>query len=709
MTVASQPRPHVRRIAIIGGGMAGLAAAWRLSTAANSEPVEITVYEQGWQLGGKGASGRGVHDRIEEHGLHVWLGYYDNAFRMIRDVYADLDRSRTAPDCPITGWRDAFSPAGRVGVEERLGRSWQHWVASFRPTRGEPGDDDTPGGTASVSEFLRRAVGLLADFSTSLLEMRADDRAGRAREPAPAVVLSASAQPPSDLGFPRSTTAGEWRGRELGALVQQAQFAAVIAAVEGIRLLGTSVPTGTLDLLAEQLDRMRIDLDVVVSRGDPSLRRLGELADLVVTCCLGIVRDRLLTHPSGFGAIDDLDFRDWLRRHGARGHTLESALVRGMYDMAFAYVDGDRYQPRFCAGLGLFLSGKFFFDYRGALFWHMRAGMGEVVFAPLYQALRRRGVRFAFFSRLDRIRLSDDRRRIASLVLTQTRSVVAGEYHPLITVDGLPCFPAQPDETQLDPVSCDQDTTQLHAGADFDDVVLAASLGSLAGPCAELMADSERWRTMITNVATVATQAVQVWLRPSESLLGWDFPASTVSGYQPPFDTYASMSHLLVREDWPVQDRPATLGYFCGSLQLDDLEVDPQEVATANAARFLDDHAGHFWPAAVGPEGFDWDLLADGRGTVGGGAGRLASQYVRANVEGSQRYVQSLPGSQRFRLRVDESGYENLVLAGDWTNCGLNAGCIEAAVLSGLEAANTVLGRPLMTDISGSWYGVDGA
>ena len=154
------------------------------------------------------------------------------------------------------------------------------------------------------------------------------------------------------------------------------------------------------------------------------------------------------------------------------------------------------------------------------------------------------------------------------------------------------------------------------------------------------------------------------------------------------------MTHLLRQEQWPAADRPATLGYFCGSLRIEDPDADPRAVVTANATRFLDDHAGHFWPAAAGPDGFAWDLLVDGQRCAATGPGRLAGQYVRANVEGSQRYVQSLPGSQRHRLRVDESGYEHLVLAGDWTNCGLNAGCIEAATMSGLEAANTILGQP---------------
>ena len=66
---------------------------------------------------------------------------------------------------------------------------------------------------------------------------------------------------------------------------------------------------------------------------------------------------------------------------------------------------------------------------------------------------------------------------------------------------------------------------------------------------------------------------------------------------------------------------------------------------------------------------------------------------MSVNVDPSDRYVQSVPGTERYRLRPDESGYDNLILAGDWTDSGMNAGCIEAATMSGLEAANAVLGR----------------
>src|SRR6202000_3481537 len=88
---------------------------------------------------------------------------------------------------------------------------------------------------------------------------------------------------------------------------------------------------------------------------------------------------------------------------------------------------------------------------------------------------------------------------------------------------------------------------------------------------------------------------------------------------------------------------------------------------------------------------FRWELLCGRDGQRGAAA--LDTQFYVANSDPSDRYVQCAPGSDRFRLRPDESGYDNLVLAGDWTDNGMNAGCIEAAVMSGLEAANALLGR----------------
>ena len=100
-----------KRIAILGGGAASLSAAWYLTrTPKLRAQHDVTVYQMGWRLGGQGASGRNreMGDRIEEHGLHIWLGFYENAFATLREAYAEL------PDDPLTPlreWTDAFKPA----------------------------------------------------------------------------------------------------------------------------------------------------------------------------------------------------------------------------------------------------------------------------------------------------------------------------------------------------------------------------------------------------------------------------------------------------------------------------------------------------------------------------------------------------------------------------------------------------------------------
>jgi hypothetical protein len=64
----------------------------------------------------------------------------------------------------------------------------------------------------------------------------------------------------------------------------------------------------------------------------------------------------------------------------------------------------------------------------------------------------------------------------------------------------------------------------------------------------------------------------------------------------------------------------------------------------------------------------------------------------RANVDPSSCCVGSPAGSTQWRLATDASGFGNLYLAGAWIDCGFNTECIEAAVISGLQAARAVAG-----------------
>jgi uncharacterized protein with NAD-binding domain and iron-sulfur cluster len=653
--------------------MAGLAAAWRLSEP-DPEPAEVTVYQRGWRLGGKGASSRGPNGRIEEHGLHVWLGFYDNAFRLLRSCYQELDRASTDPACPIQDWRDAFVPGSTIGLGHPGEPDSPVWLARF------PENDRLPGGNPSDDEltavdFLERGLALIGRFGVSL-----DSDPGQS----PRAVLSSSPEHPTLA--PNDGTSG-------AELLQGARAAVRAVAKDAV-----------------------------------AARRSSEFVELMLTMLRGTVADRLTVR--GYHAVDHLDLRDWLARHGASQRAIDSPLVRGHYDLSFAYEDGDPSRPRFPAGLALHLTMRMFLDYKGAMFWKMRAGMGDVVFAPLYQALRRRGVRFRFFHRLDHLHLGPDGRSVSAVSLGRQANVAGDDYDPLVRVRGLPAFSDGPDLTQLDAGEellghdlesqrCrwpDAGRVTLEAGEDYDALVLAVSVGMLPHTCGELLDASESWRSMVEGVGTVATQAFQTWLRLDERSLGWPSAAATVTGCGEPFDTFSSLSQTLPFEDWPDDERPLTATSFCAALPEAAIRdaADPREVVRANAMRFLERRSPMLWPGAVGADGgFRWDLLC-GNGSDSAAASaqaRFDSQYWRANTDPSDRYVQSLPGSDPHRLRADGSGFDNLFLAGDWIDSGLNAGCIEAATLGGLQAANAINGIGLDEGTSGGYrpFGVPDA
>src|SRR6185295_4652883 len=115
---------------------------------------------------------------------------------------------------------------------------------------------------------------------------------------------------------------------------------------------------------------------------------------------------------------------------------------------------GDPTRPAIAAGTALRGAFRAFFGYRGAFFFRMNAGMGDIVFAPLYLALARRGVRFEFFHKLTNVGLSpegEESPHVATLTFdVQAKVAGGGAYQPLVEVEGLPCWPARPDFAQLE-------------------------------------------------------------------------------------------------------------------------------------------------------------------------------------------------------------------------------------------------------------------
>lgn len=678
--------------------MAGVTAAWRLSEPGWEREFEsVTIYQRGTRLGGKGASSRGAHGRIEEHGLHVWLGYYDNAFRVLRECYEELDRSTTDPDAPIRTWRDAVFPAAEVGLEDRFGEEWRHWIGSFAHNAMDPGDPIGSSAPPDITDLTRAGIQLIVDFANSL----------------PTV-----GDTPAALAL-TSTRSAPLR---VDPLVEATHLAIVASLLEALVRLDAPQPDlegviGALDdALAGTRDQLRIAVNV-----DPSQRRMWHLISFLAATVRGMLADGVITDPDGFRRANQEEILDWAIRHGADPAGGEFAFMRGLYDLVFAH-DGDRRSGLGVgAGTALAVTVKMFFEYRGAIFWKMAAGMGDVVFAPLHQALVARGVRIEYFHRIDEVTPTADGRGIDTIVMGRQVALrdATGQYDPLVRVRGLPCFADRPllDQLDADPAVVDQplesiwctwpdaERRVLRQGEDFDVAVLAVPVDMLRIVAPGLVEASPPFATMLANLRTTATVALQLWLREDEPSLGWGRSGMTVSAFERPLSTWASMPQLIQVEDWPASDRPGAIAYFCGAIDAPWPPDRPWPAylahhkgeAQATAEHFVREHLPHLLPGLRGPNGLRWDLLCGWDGA----SPPLESQYLRINVDPSDRYVMCVPGSDHHRLRSDESGFDNLYLAGDWTDNGINAGCIEAAVLSGLQAANAVLGRPRCHRITG--------
>lgn len=683
-----------QKIAVIGGGVGAMTATYAITTLPDWEQkYDITVYQLGWRCGGKGASGRNAAhgQRIEEHGLHIWAGFYENAFRLMRDCYDTMNATGLrSPDAPLGTLDKAFKGLNHFLLAEDLPQpdgsvSLHPWRIDFPPNDLQPGSG---GLLPTPFAYFQMLVETVADFI----------------------------------------------GRELAGPVQQnghtlpVQFHASFAA-KGLATTDTS-PFHQLAALARSLPKNAFDhathettqlaalsqhaQDWLHARATDNhsddARRMGYLISLSSAFFRGTIHSGLFR--AGFDAIDNWEISQWLLHYGASEEAVYSAVFRGCYDYVFGYPAGVTDDRSVGAGTAIRGLLRLAFTYKGALFFKMQAGMGDTIFGPYYQVLRSRGVKFRFFNAARALRLDDSGNGIKAIDMVEQAAVLAEDYEPLVDVKGLPCWPSEPDLTQLKPGSytpgtdfeCEKDPPtgrayRLERGRDFDQVILGASLGSIPYLAEELIAASPRWQAMVRNVPTVATHAAQFWLTKTAEELGWNAlvaahnpgPQSdlktVITSFTEPLDTWADMSDLLPQEDWPA-DGPTQLAYFCSPCH--DAGVDPGPFPD-RVRDWADRDLTRMWPGAAKGGKFDLSLLYGPKGQSP--EKRFENQYFRQNFYGSERYVLSVPNSVQYRLPPDDSGFENLFLAGDWTRCGINAGCVEAATISGLMAARGLTGN----------------
>jgi uncharacterized protein with NAD-binding domain and iron-sulfur cluster len=701
------------RVAVLGGGLGSMAAAFGLTATPELRArYQVTVYQQGWRLGGKGASGRNaaVAQRIEEHGLHAFMGFYENAFRLVRAAYEEWNKK---PENPFQTWKDAFTPQRMVTLQDWIdgpdGAGWSTWNITFPRRGGEPGDGDAG---PALGEYVARVL----HWMRELVEASPLGSDARGAEPG---VLSA-------LGsIARGALHAVAEGLEDFALGHRVLAAAQwLAQKLGIETESTAPETrgAILELVDEFRAWSARALDALFE-GDRTLYHLGILLDLGAAMVRGLVVDVLPYGKAGFERINHLEFRAWLERHGARpGAGTWSSPVRALYDLAFAWVGGDTSDlanAQIAAGVAAKVVLEIGFGYKDAPLWKMQAGMGDTVFSPLYEVLKQRGVKFEFFHRVKHLGLSPNKHLVKSIELSRQADLVVPEYQPLVEVQNLPCWPSEPQWEQLkdgealrragvnfESAWCTHEVGRrtLELGRDFDKVVLGISVGALKEITSELADAEPAWRAMLEHTRTVQTMAAQLWLTPTLSQLGWKAGTTIMTGYAEPLGSWGEMSHVLPREAWPADHRPGSVHYFCGVLK--DAAVIPppsdptfphRETRRAReiSREYFERHMGHLWPDAAppgNPEGLDLRLLVDLHD--GTPEQRFDAQYFRANVDPTERYVLSVPGSIAWRLPADGSGFDNLFLAGDWVDTSLNGGCAEAAVEAGFRASRAICGWP---------------
>ena len=670
------------RVTILGGGLSGLVTAFNLTAPEQQGRYDVTVYQTGWRLGGKCATGRDqkLYNRIEEHGLHVFMGQYDNAFEMVQALYAEAQHP------PFPTWEQGYTKTPAMSLMEEVNGEWIPWVFELPVYPGTPGITPPP-------SFLERVVQTIEWIIHEFEGKHAVAIAGHANAPWWRRVLDRILA---------------WFGHEVELVGLDLLRAAMV-------LLDRLDPDPSLhnrsdhETLADLFHQARTWIGMQIGdalSGNNELRRLWILFDLGLASLIGGLRDGLLLDPAAnLEQVNRLDYRAWLKAHGAQEQTIDSAPVRALYDLIFAYPEGNWQTYGNVEAGTLFLSLMNTATYQGSIIWKFNTATGDLIVQPLYEVLKARGVNFQFFSRVDALIPDSSGAQIASVQIGRQVELAGPDYDPLIILpSGQRVWPNHPkyellaDGAALKASGANLESKwttwpdalpplQLQAGQDYDLLVLAIPPAAHPDICAQLITQKSKWAEMASKVQTVATQSLQTWTGQDESGLGWDDPAMVGGFDKSNLDSWADISEVLKTESWP----PSVVGeqIACGPMPCppypppaseSSYPAQQQALGDAAAQTYLDSDAQTFWSKRFGRNGPE-------KGTV-------VSTYSRVNIDPGERYTLTVTDSTKARMRTCDSTYGNLFLTGDWIQNGQNLGSFEATTVSGKLCSRAISGFP---------------
>ncbi|OGG99770.1 MAG: hypothetical protein A2600_02380 [Candidatus Lambdaproteobacteria bacterium RIFOXYD1_FULL_56_27] len=730
--IAEKKQENPKKVAVLGGGLGALTTLASIVTAPEwNNQYEFTVYERSWRIGGKGASGRNAQENqaIEEHGLHIWLGFYNNAFHLINGAYqATLDLLGYG-DLGLT-YKDFFSPTDLVVFQENLnaykgkpGYDWKVWPIKFPDNSEEPGTPD---------EFLGPI-----DYAEMLIEMILEIFEEQKEQ------LLGEFDSEEDQGL-FGWVENKIEGAVAAPLIQKIdqllhdlleaiqKVAKKIEETEEKDLAGLESWIETLigdvlQVIGWLQNLMQAILMPVLLRSD-LLRRIWMIIDFGLAVAQGMFKDHIFTR--GFRNINDLDFYAWLKQNGAGVFTIKGPLIQAVYDIVFGYKNGNNNEPALAAGVGLYGSLRMVMTYKGHIFWRMNMGMGDVIFTPFYELLTSKGVKFKLFQEVKELVMNADGTGIEQIKMNNLIKLKdpAKEYDPFVTLPyhvpqkpGLtlqwPCWPSEINWDQIDPAQAaklqnfwatkmlnlesnwlpwkDESVPYvLKQGEDYDLVLCGITPRALEPISGQLYAKVPGWKEMLDHSKTVVTRCSELWFHKSSQELGFN-PGDPeyknlepiIGGYAEPYGSVADLTHLIVQEEWNAGAAPKYLAYPCGPLEMgtmaptsdSDFPKKTYDAMVADSWVWLNQNAKGLWPNACNPDG---SLNPN----------ELVYQYWRAGINYGEHYVLTVPGSPQFRHQPNDFGVANLFIAGDWTQNLINAGCVEGGVISGLNCARFLTG-----------------